>query len=361
MKKSTEFLFIQRETAGDDHATLVAWLVGDGAEVKQGDPVCTVEMSKTEIDLEAPGSGWLFHLHQIADEVSIGSPVAIVSDKPERPTTQAELPTRVAGAVKISRKSQALIDEHGLTMDKFEGLEIVRERDVQRILGETALHTDRRQESDHVPLTQIQRSVARTVSMSHKDIPHSYLSHWVPADSCDARLKSLSAAYDITASVADLLSFAAVKSASTTPKANAAWGGDEILSHTGINLGFALNLEGGDLLVPVIMAANELEFDKLVASIRSLQVKARRKSLVPRDLAGATLTVTSLIGSGAQQVLPLILPETSVILAIGDKVLGPMNDSYCLTLGFDHRVLNGSEAAQYLASVVHEMTADADT
>jgi pyruvate dehydrogenase E2 component (dihydrolipoamide acetyltransferase) len=112
-----------------------------------------------------------------------------------------------------------------------------------------------------------------------------------------------------------------------------------------------LNLENGDLVVPVIKDAPEKDLDQIVGEIRGFQKKALRRRLSPEDLSGATVAVTSLIGTGAHQVLPIIVPGQSAIVAIGDLFeLGGLS-LHSLTLAFDHRVLNGVEAAAFLAEL----------
>ena len=132
---------------------------------------------------------------------------------------------------------------------------------------------------------------------------------------------------------------------------NAAWHEESILLHDRVSVGFALNLENGDLVVPVIKDAPEKDLDQIVGEIRGFQKKALRRRLSPEDLSGATVAVTSLIGTGAHQVLPIIVPGQSAIVAIGDLFeLGGLS-LHSLTLAFDHRVLNGVEAAAFLAEL----------
>jgi pyruvate/2-oxoglutarate dehydrogenase complex dihydrolipoamide acyltransferase (E2) component len=355
MEPQFEYLHMPREAAGDDRATLLEWTVDDGARVEAGSAVCTVETSKASVEIEVPRAGWLFHMCDVNHEVAVGQPVGMIADSPERPSPRKRAPATDSDR-KITRKAQQLIDEFGVRLDAFEGVAIVRERDVRLVVDAGAAAAPRGPESEALAISAIQSRVAETVSRSHAEIPHSYLARWLPADQCGERLRLLSEPAGISASLADLLVYGAARAAQAVPKANAAWNQSEIRRYLAINVGFALNLPNGDLVVPVIPEADTLAFETIVASIRGHQVKARRNKLAPTDLQGGTLTVTSLIGTGVQQVSPIIVPGQSTILAIGDPLDGAEGASHCLTLGFDHRVLNGAEAAQYLARVAEIMT-----
>lgn len=354
MEPAVEYLQVPRESAGDDTAVLIEWLVEDGAQVERGQPVCTVEMSKAAVDLEAPRAGWLFQLCQVRQEIAVGRPVGMIADGPH-PPARAEPAARPDPERRVTRKAQALIDRYGIAPDRFDGLDMVRERDVLRVIEPEAGAAAAGPGSEARAVTAIQRRVAQTVSDSAATIPHSYLSRWVPAGSCEAVLRSLCEPAGLSASVTDLLVYSAARAAAAMPKANAAWGGSEVRVYLAVNVGFALNLASGDLVVPVIPAAHALEFERIVAAIRGHQVKALRRKLAPADLVGGTLTVTSLIGTGAQQVFPIIMPGQSAIVSIADAVEGPAGKAHCLTLGFDHRVLNGAEAAQFLKRVADGM------
>ena len=65
--------------------------------------------------------------------------------------------------------------------------------------------------------------------------------------------------------------------------------------------------------------------------------------------------MTSLVGSHVHSVTPIIAPNQSVIVALSDRIDGPGAASYSLTMAFDHRVLNGSEAAKFLYAIARQL------
>jgi pyruvate/2-oxoglutarate dehydrogenase complex dihydrolipoamide acyltransferase (E2) component len=161
-------------------------------------------------------------------------------------------------------------------------------------------------------------------------------------------------------SVSDLLMKTVAEQARKHRSANSAWQEGGILAYDHVSVGFALNQSNGNLLVPVVHEADQMTLPELVGRIRRLQVLAVRQKLSPSDLAGGTVTITSLVGTGVHSVLPILVPDQSAIVAIGDRWEGFGVTAYCLTVGFDHRVMNGAEAAEFLVAVAQVMEIDDD-
>jgi pyruvate dehydrogenase E2 component (dihydrolipoamide acetyltransferase) len=160
-------------------------------------------------------------------------------------------------------------------------------------------------------------------------------------------------------SLSDWLVAAVTRAAAQQPVANASWQEQGILRHSHVHIGFALNQANGELLVPVVHNAEQRSLEELVGDIRTLQKRAVRHQLSPQDLSGGTITVTSLLGSGVHQVLPILVPTQAIIIALADRCDWPA-PSYCLTAAFDHRVLNGVEAAAFLVAVARLMKGESE-
>ena len=124
----------------EDQALLVYWLVEDGERVGSGQPIAELETSKVLFEVEAEQDGYLFHLASEGDELPVGAPFALISERPERP--QSEIDTfRVASGKDdseqvISRRARALIEESGLALELFAGRSVVREADVKAVIGQ---------------------------------------------------------------------------------------------------------------------------------------------------------------------------------------------------------------------------------
>jgi pyruvate/2-oxoglutarate dehydrogenase complex dihydrolipoamide acyltransferase (E2) component len=346
-------VLVPRESANDDYAILVSWSCADGDAVKSGDTICELEFSKAVVEITAPRDGYLFHLKNVADEVAVGKPMGIVASDSTRPTQTAPA-ARPPGSTKVSLKAQELIDAHGIDPAEFTGIAIVKEKHVLAWLqshGEESVDA----EVELIPVTPQQKRAAAALSESTRQIPHSWLTRWVDAERIDTHVQTLARQHDMMVSVSDRLVQAVAQSAGNFKKVNAAWSDKRIACYSKIHVGFALNQANGDLLVPVIHNAGEMDLETLVGRIRGLQKAAVRHKLSPGDLTGGTITVTSLVGSGMHQVSPILVPGQSCIVAIGDRCEVFGRAAYALTIGFDHRVLNGSEAAEFLVELADKL------
>jgi 2-oxoglutarate dehydrogenase E2 component (dihydrolipoamide succinyltransferase) len=147
------------------------------------------------------------------------------------------------------------------------------------------------------------------------------------------------------------------------PILNATLEGDNIHYHRQINIGVAVALDWG-LIVPVLKNAGDLNFLGLQRGITDLGERARSKKLKPEDVEGSTFTVTNPGQFGAVFGLPIINQPNSAIMGVGGITKQPLvltdkegNDSIAirsvvhLTLGYDHRLIDGAVADQCMALV----------
>jgi 2-oxoglutarate dehydrogenase E2 component (dihydrolipoamide succinyltransferase) len=144
---------------------------------------------------------------------------------------------------------------------------------------------------------------------------------------------------------------------------NSSLEGDSVRYHKHVNAGIAVALDWG-LIVPVLKSADELNFLGLQRGITDLGERARSKKLMPADVEGATFTITNPGQFGAVFGLPIINQPNVAIMGVGGITKQPMvitdkdgADSIAirsvvhLTLGYDHRIVDGAMADQFMAVV----------
>ena len=158
------------------------------------------------------------------------------------------------------------------------------------------------------------------------------------------------------------VALATVEALQEHPKLNASVDGNEIVYHDDVNLGIAVALEDG-LIVPVIRQAQRLSLEGMAAAIADLAERAREKRLEPDDVHGGTFTITNPGQFGAVLATPIINQPQVAILdleAIVKRPIvieGPEGDSIAirpmtyLCMSWDHRALDGADAARFLGSV----------
>jgi pyruvate dehydrogenase E2 component (dihydrolipoamide acetyltransferase) len=147
------------------------------------------------------------------------------------------------------------------------------------------------------------------------------------------------------------------------PIVNASLEAESIRYHRHVNMGIAVALDWG-LIVPVLKNADELNFLGLQRGITDLGERARNKKLKPEEVEGSTFTITNPGQFGAMFGLPIINQPNSAIMGVGGITKAPLvvtdadgNDSIAirsvvhLTLGYDHRLIDGAVADQFMALV----------
>jgi pyruvate dehydrogenase E2 component (dihydrolipoamide acetyltransferase) len=147
------------------------------------------------------------------------------------------------------------------------------------------------------------------------------------------------------------------------PIVNASMEGDAIRYHKNINLGIAVALDWG-LIVPVIRQAEDKSFLGIARAIVDLAERARAKKLKPEEVASGTFTITNPGIFGEQFGTPVINQPESAILGVGGLFKEPTvvtdengSDSIAirsiirLTLGFDHRIIDGADAGKFMAEL----------
>jgi pyruvate dehydrogenase E2 component (dihydrolipoamide acetyltransferase) len=133
---------------------------------------------------------------------------------------------------------------------------------------------------------------------------------------------------------------------------------EKIKAYADINIGVAVATEQG-LVVPVIHYADKKTLEEIAAKLRDLAEKAKEGKLAKEDLSGGTFTITNLGMYGVDLFMPIINPPEAAILAVGQIVNKPAAEGkeivikpiMTLSLAYDHRIVDGAPAAQFLEEI----------
>ena len=142
------------------------------------------------------------------------------------------------------------------------------------------------------------------------------------------------------------------------PRLNATFTEDGIHLLSEVNIGVAVALEDG-LVVPVVRDADKRRLSEISEQVRDLAERARENALTPGELQDGTFTITNLGNFGIDTFTPIINPPESAILGVGRILKKPVvqddeivvRSMLSLSLTFDHRVIDGAPAAQFLQTV----------
>ena len=220
-----------------------------------------------------------------------------------------------------------------------------------------------------VPMTIMRKKIAEHMVLSAHTSPHVYSVYEVDFHRLSQLRDKKKVEYERNGaklSFTALIAKATVDSIREFPFTNASVDGDNIVYKKDINLGIAVALEQG-LIVPVIRNADEKNLLGLSRAIDDLASRARSKKLNPDEVQGGTFTITNPGVFGALYGLPLINQPQVAILGVGviekravvvqaaDSVGRADNDAIAihptchLSLGYDHRLIDGADAGRFLA------------
>ena len=211
------------------------------------------------------------------------------------------------------------------------------------------------------PLSVMRRKIAEHMVLSRRTSAHVHTVFHVDFTTVDGIRRQKKAEYEQAGARLTYMTFVAracCESLRAYPVLNAALDGDTIVYKKDVNLGIAVALDSG-LIVPVVKNADTLAPVDLSKTIADLAERARAKQLKPEEVHAGTFTITNPGQLGAQFGLPIINQPQVAILCVGAVEKRPVvvNDelvirtmSY-LTLGFDHRLIDGFAADEFMADL----------
>ncbi len=210
-------------------------------------------------------------------------------------------------------------------------------------------------------MSVMRKKIAEHMVLSKHTSPHVYTVFEVNYTRVDQIRKAKKDDYERQGAKLTFTSFiakAVVDCLRRHPVLNASIDGDKIIYRGNVNLGIAVALDNG-LIVPVIKGADEKNLLGLSRAIADVADRARAKKLNPDEVQGGTFTITNPGNFGAQYGLPVINQPQVAILCVGtiekrpvviDDAIGIRTMGY-LSLGFDHRLVDGAVADQFMADL----------
>ncbi|GAP16424.1 dihydrolipoamide acetyltransferase family protein [Levilinea saccharolytica] len=217
-----------------------------------------------------------------------------------------------------------------------------------------------------VPLDTLRKSIAAHMVMSKHTSPHVTTVMEANLQRVTAHREAHKAAFardGVNLTYTAYWISALVAALKAVPLVNSSWTEEGILIHSAINIGMATSLGTDGLIVPVIKHADGLSLLGLARSINDLAERARARRLQPDEVKGGTCTITNHGTSGSLFATPIINQPQCAILGVGAIQKRPVviEDAIAirpmvyLSLTFDHRILDGAAADQFLSTVVHTL------
>jgi len=391
--------------------TISKWLVKPGDKVVEFEPMLEVDTDKVNAEVPAPVTGILREiLAKEGQTVQAGAEIAVVetgdgavtstSEAPApAPKTEApkvvsapqappppapvplapsEPPPREGGGQEAHRYSPGVLmaaDDLKVDLSRVAGTGLggrVTKKDVQDFAARSKAApaapaaapapVAAPAEGDQVvQLTRVRRLIAENMTRSKQTIPHAWQTQEVDMSGVVASRNANKAAFQkqegFSLTYLPYVMMAAISALREHPEVNSTFNETELIVHRDINLGVSIGLED-TLLVPVVRKADSLSLAGLARAVNDLATRARGKQLKADELAGGTFTVNNSGTFGTLFSYSVINPGQAGILtmeAIVDRpvavqgLLGIKPMMY-LCFSFDHRVLDGLQAARFLTS-----------
>jgi pyruvate dehydrogenase E2 component (dihydrolipoamide acetyltransferase) len=377
-----------------EEATIVRWLVEEGAEVKKGDPVLEIDTDKTSFEIEAPADGAIQALRgEEGDTLPVGATLAYVTAPGEElpePEEQAPAePERTEDAAGARRRETSEDQAVPASADSEDGRRVRASPAARRAAAEMdvpiesvsgsgpygrvylsdvlEMETEAPAEAAEPapiaaarrePLSRIRRLGAERTARSFSEVPHFYLTRDMEADRLVELLDRLKSRMDPTPSVTELLVLAVSRTLRDHPRLNGRYADGELEVHDDVNVRVAVATDEG-LVVPVIAKADTLSLRELVPKVKDLVRRAREHELSPEELSGGTFTISNLGMMGIDSFDAIINTPEAAILAVGRVRTVPEwreggwvpRRVISATLSVDHRVADGADGARFLADL----------
>ena len=284
---------------------------------------------------------------------------------------RGEAPAAETARLKASPLARRLAKEHGLDLSSIIGSgpdgRIVRDDVLQAAsavptpTAPVIETTAPQQATEVISMSGIREIIAERMTLSVQTNASVTLHTEVDATNfveLRGMLNDKLQAREVSLTYTDLLVKVVANALGEHPRLNATLTDDGIHLLSEINIGVAVALEDG-LVVPVVRNADKERLSEISAQVRDLAERARINQLTPRELQGGTFTITNLGNFGIDAFTPIINPPESAILGVGRILKKPVvhNDEIAirsmltLSLTFDHRVIDGAPAAQFLQTV----------
>jgi pyruvate dehydrogenase E2 component (dihydrolipoamide acetyltransferase) len=319
------------------------WLVSEGQEVAEDDPLVEIQTDKTTVEIPSPAAGKVTQiLVEEGKVVPVGTVLVVIGGDGAQ-SARKPAPVETKGrATPLVRK---IAQELGVDLDSLAGTGPqgrITEEDVRGAAGP--------REGRREPLRGVRRLIAEHMTRAHREVP---AVTWV--EECDF------SNVDLKRLVATALKTCA-ESLQQFPELNARLEGDEIVYLDRYDLGVAVQTELG-LVVPVVRDCDERSVDELQSEVERLAEGARAGTLQPEDLRGSTFTVTSAGKLAGLFQTPLVNHPEVAILSIGriaqravvrDGNVTAAPIGY-VSVTFDHRVVDGARAAEFGLDVIRRL------
>ena len=372
--------------------TVTAWQAAPGAVVAKGDELIDIETDKIVNTVEAPvsgtvcrqlvGEGETLKVGELLGVIAIGdaseadidafvaaftpadasfgigdsddAPVSGSAAFTDRGSTSVSESSEPSATVRVSPVARRLAEQLGVDLATLTGSGRngrISRQDVERAAAARGPAAARQDSVAATPLTGRRQTIARRLAAAKQDIPHYYVTRRI-----DMRAALAAKREDV--SVNAIVMHAVAKAMEAEPLLNSHLGDAGLIARDAVDLNMAVDTAQG-LVAPLLRDVRAMTLEALTAAARDLAARARGNALDKADLEIGGFTVSNLGTLGVDAFTAIIMPPQTGILAVGAVTETPvaangeiaLRPQLTVTLSADHRVVDGADAARFLASL----------
>lgn len=385
--------------------TVLKWLVNEGDKVEIDDMIIEVATDKIDTEIGSSHSGTITQfLVKEGDIAKIGSPICIIEVENASTTIQsAETKAVLEIETEIQKVVENFVSAPISTENRFYSplvLSIAKEENISqqeldqisgtglngRVTKDDMFNFLKNRNNKPKPaaapiisnasdqiieMDRMRKMIAQRMVESKHTAPH--VTSFIETDMTKVskwrqEIKdSFKKIYQENLTFTPILIHAIIESIKKFPAINAQVDNDKIILKADINIGMAVALPNGNLIVPVIHKADKLTLPQLAAKVNDLAFRARENKLKPEELVGGTYTMSNIGGFGNLAGTPIIMQPQVAILAFGvvrkmpsvietpDGDFIGIRQKMIISHSYDHRVVDGSLGGLFLKEVSDQL------
>jgi 2-oxoglutarate dehydrogenase E2 component (dihydrolipoamide succinyltransferase) len=350
-------------------ATVAAWHKKPGDYVEIDDVIVEIETDKVVLEVPAEESGVLSEiLEKEGETVSENQVLGLLDDKAKEVEVEAPADEVVEEVPIQEAPAEEVVEE--VPIQEAPAEEVVEEVEVEEAhniasddssnLNEAPVMSNRMEE--RVPMSRIRKTIANRLHSATQNTAMLTTFNEVDMSEILAMRSSYKEAFEKKYSIKlGFMSFfvkAAVESLKKFPTVNAYIDGNDIIYHAYCDVSVAVSSERG-LVVPVLRDAHKMEMHEIEKRITDFAYRAQEGSLGVDEMSGGTFTIsnggvfgsllsTPILNSPQSAILGMHKTEDRPVVVDGEIVIRPM---MYLALSYDHQIIDGKEAVQFLISI----------
>ncbi|MDA8905884.1 dihydrolipoyllysine-residue succinyltransferase [Candidatus Thioglobus sp.] len=344
-----------------NEATVAAWHKKPGDYVEVDDVIVEIETDKVVLEVPAEEAGILTEiLAEEGETVNAQQVLALLDDDAEMMAEKTEVPKEIIKEAPIEEAIEPPVEANE-EPPEINLQENVQEEPINSPEPSASKPTSNRME-ERVPMNRIRKTIAKRLHSATQNTAMLTTFNEVDMTEILAMRKSYKEAFEKKYSVKlGFMSFfvkAAVESLKKFPTVNAYLDGDDIVYHAYCDVSVAVSSDRG-LVVPVLRDAHKMGMHDIEKGIVDYAVRAQDGTLGIEEMSGGTFTIsnggvfgsllsTPILNSPQSAILGMHKTQERAVVVNGEIVIRPM---MYLALSYDHRIIDGKEAVQFLISI----------